>query len=119
MWRAGRVIQYRRRRAGAVAGTLLIGMLVFVLQAKLPHKKMLIATGIMIDTVLLIMVGNTVHVLQVVGWLPIHPIRSLALPYWSGLLTSCASHARTPLSASWKSTTVPTALPSCTPRRIP
>jgi high-affinity iron transporter len=68
-----------------LAGTLLIGLLVFVLQAKLPHKKMLIATGIMIGAVLLIMVGNTAHVLQVVGWLPIHPIRGLALPYWSGL----------------------------------
>ena len=65
----------------------MIGLLVFVVQAKLPHKKMLIFTGILIGAVLLQMVGNTAHVLQVVGWLPIHPIGWLAraLPYWAGL----------------------------------
>ncbi len=59
--------------------------MVFALQARLPYKKMLIVTGVMIGGVLLVMVGNTVHVLQVVGWMPIHPIRSLTLPYWTGL----------------------------------
>lgn len=68
-----------------LAGTLLVGFLVFALQAKLPHKKMLIVTGIMIGGVLLVMVGNTTHVLQLVGWLPLHPIRNLSLPYWTGL----------------------------------
>ncbi len=70
-----------------LAATAAIGFLVFVVQAKLPHKKMLIVTGVMIGVVLLQMVGNTVHVMQVVGWLPTHPIRWLAslLPYWSGL----------------------------------
>jgi high-affinity iron transporter len=68
-----------------LAGTLLVGVLVFALQAKLPHKKMLIVTGVMIGGVLLVMVGNTVHVLQVVGWLPIHPLRGVTFPYWSGL----------------------------------
>jgi high-affinity iron transporter len=60
---------------------------VFVVQAKLPHKKMLIFTGILIGAVLLQMVGNTAHVLQIVGWLPIHPIARLtsALPYWTGM----------------------------------
>ena len=67
-----------------LAATFLIGFLVFALQARLPHKKMLIVTGIMIGGVLLVMVGNTVHVLQVVGWMPIHPIRGaeLALLGW-------------------------------------
>ena len=61
---------------GLVA-TVLIGVITFALQARLPYKKMLIATGIMIGGVLLVMVGNTVHVIQVVGWLPIHPITTL------------------------------------------
>jgi high-affinity iron transporter len=67
--------------------TVLIGVLVFVVQAKLPHKKMLIFTGILIGAVLLQMVGNTVHVLQIVGWMPIHTIPWLtsALPYWTGM----------------------------------
>ncbi len=64
--------------------TLLVGVAVFVMQAKLPHKKMLIVTGILIGAVLLQMVGNTVNILQVIGWLPIHPIRWLTLPYWTG-----------------------------------
>jgi high-affinity iron transporter len=68
-----------------LAGTLLVGLVVFALQARLPYKKMLIVTGVMIGGVLLQMVGNTVHIMQVVGWMPIHPIRWLALPYWAGL----------------------------------
>ena len=69
---------------GLVA-TVLVGVVTFALQARLPYKKMLIATGIMIGGVLLVMVGNTVHVIQVVGWLPIHPIPTLPLPFWTGM----------------------------------
>jgi high-affinity iron transporter len=69
---------------GLVA-TVVVGVITFVLQARLPYKKMLIATGIMIGGVLLVMAGNTVHVLQVVGWLPIHAIVALPLPYWAGM----------------------------------
>ena len=69
---------------GLVA-TVLVGVITFALQARLPYKKMLIATGIMIGGVLLVMVGNTVHVMQVVGWLPIHPIAALPMPYWTGM----------------------------------
>ena len=68
----------------ALALVTVIGVLVFKLQTKLPHKKMLIATGGMICVVLFVIVGNTVHVLQVVGWMTIHPL-PLALPYWAGL----------------------------------
>jgi high-affinity iron transporter len=66
-------------------GVVLVGLVVFALQAKLPYKKMLVVTGVMIGGVLLIMVGNTVHVLQVVGWLPLHPIQGITLPYWLGM----------------------------------
>jgi high-affinity iron transporter len=68
-----------------LGGTALVGLVVFALQAHLPYKRMLIVTGIMIGGVLLQMVGNTAHVMQVVGWLSIHPIRSLELPYWTGM----------------------------------
>jgi high-affinity iron transporter len=69
---------------GLVA-TVLIGIVTFAVQTRLPYKKMLIVTGVMIGGVLLVMVGNTTHVLQVVGWLPIHPISQLPLPYWTGV----------------------------------
>ncbi len=68
-----------------LAATVLVGWLVFGLQARLPHKKMLIVTGVFIGAVLLMMVGNTVHVLQVVGWLPVHPLGWVSFPYWSGM----------------------------------
>ncbi len=71
--------------AAGLACTFAVGFLVFVLQARLPHKKMLIVTGLMIGAVLLQMVGKTVNVMQVLGWLPLHPIRWLPLPYWTGL----------------------------------
>ncbi len=63
-------------------GTLVIGIIVFGLQVKLPHKKMLIITGILIGWVLIILVGNTVDVLQGVGWLPTHNIGTLHSPTW-------------------------------------
>jgi len=67
-----------------LVGTAVVGALVFVMQKKLPHKKMLVITGVMIATVLVTMVGTTVHVLQVVGWITITPLGTLQLPYWTG-----------------------------------
>jgi high-affinity iron transporter len=65
-------------------GTAVVGVIVFALQVRLPYKKMLVVTGVMIGAVLLTMVGHTVHVMQSVGWLPITPIANLYLPYWMG-----------------------------------
>ena len=54
------------------------------LERKLPHKKMLIATGLLITWVLVVLVGTTVQTMQAVGWLPVTPIEGLELPYWTG-----------------------------------
>jgi high-affinity iron transporter len=67
-----------------LVGVAIVGMITFTLQRKLPYKKMLVVTGVMIGFVLLTMVGNTVHVMQVVGWLPINLIIGLNLPLWMG-----------------------------------
>ena len=69
---------------GSVLAVVLVGLIVFRLQKNLPYMKILIITGIMIGTVLLQIVGSTTHVMQVVGWLPIHVIQGLDLPYWLG-----------------------------------
>jgi high-affinity iron transporter len=69
---------------GSSLAVALVGMIVFRLQKNLPYMKILIITGILIGSVLLQMVGSTVHVLQVIGWLPIHVISALDLPYWLG-----------------------------------
>ncbi|MCK6629234.1 MAG: FTR1 family protein [Anaerolineae bacterium] len=68
-----------------LAGVAIVGVFTFKLQKRLPYKKMLVWTGILIGAVLLIMVGNTVHVLQAVGWMTITPVHGLTLPYWLGL----------------------------------
>jgi len=71
--------------AAALAAVCLVGFVTFRLQVNLPYKKMLVVTGILIGAVLLQMVGKTVHVFQVVGWLPISPIAGLTAPYWLGM----------------------------------
>jgi high-affinity iron transporter len=68
-----------------LAATLAVGFLTIRLQRKLPHKKMLVATGLLILWVLVVMVGTTVQTLQVVGWVPVTPVEGLQLPYWAGL----------------------------------
>jgi high-affinity iron transporter len=70
--------------AGAV-GVAGVAVLTIALQRKLPHRRMLELTGVLILGVLVIMAGKTVQVCQVVGWLPVHPIGDLRLPYWAGL----------------------------------
>jgi len=68
-----------------LAGVFLVGFITFKLQSRLPYKNMLIVTGVLISLVLVVMVGNTVHIMQLVGWMPLHPIRWLTLPYWTGM----------------------------------
>jgi high-affinity iron transporter len=81
---AGTVVVLQGVALGIVA-VLLVGMITFRLQARLPYKQMLVWTGVLIGLVLVTMVGKTVHVMQAVSWLPITPIRGLTLPYGAGL----------------------------------
>jgi high-affinity iron transporter len=67
-----------------LVGVGIVGAITFSLQVKLPYKKMLVVTGVFIGVVLLTMVGNTVHVMQSVGWLPITPIQGFYIPFWMG-----------------------------------
>ncbi len=69
---------------GLVA-TAAVGVVTFALQQKLPYKKMLIGTGLLVAWVLVVMVGTTVQALQSVGWMPVSPIEGLQFPYWAGL----------------------------------
>ncbi len=72
--------------AGVSLGLVLtgiVGALTFALERKLPYKKMLVATGVLIALVLVVLVGNTVRTMQGVGWLSIHPI-DVELPLWMG-----------------------------------
>src|SRR3954464_14491033 len=56
-----------------LAGTAAVGVLTFVLQRRLPYKRMLIVTGVMIGFVLVVMIGGTPAPFQDLGWLPAPP----------------------------------------------
>src|SRR6266704_3180286 len=75
---------------GALLGIVLSGMvavLTFVLQQRLPYRKMLITTGILLGVVLLVMVGEQAQEMQLAHWISTTPIPSLQnyLPPWMGL----------------------------------
>ena len=66
-----------------LAATLIVGAVTFKLQRKLPFKRMLILTGVLIALVLAVMVGTTVHNLQGIGWLPTTPTAFAVPMAWS------------------------------------
>ncbi len=75
---------------GALLGMILTGMvavLTFVLQQRLPYRKMLITTGILLGIVLLVMVGEQAQEMQLAHWISTTEISSLKsyLPPWMGL----------------------------------
>jgi high-affinity iron transporter len=63
--------------------TAVVGYATFALERKLPYKRLLIVTGVLIALVLIVLVGNTMRTLQGVGWMPITPI-DVELPLWMG-----------------------------------
>jgi high-affinity iron transporter len=75
---------------GALLGTALsaiVAVLTFVLQQRLPYRKMLITTGILLGVVLLVMVGEQAQEMQLAHWISATPIPSLVavIPKWAGL----------------------------------
>jgi high-affinity iron transporter len=67
-----------------LAMTLAVAVATFALQRKLPYKRMLVVTGVLIGFVLVVMVGQTARTMQGTGWVPITPI-DVDPPYWLGL----------------------------------
>src|SRR5438128_277346 len=75
---------------GALLGIVLSGMvavLTFVLQQRLPYRKMLITTGILLGVVLLVMVGEQAQEMQLAHWISTTPIHWLVpfAPRWMGM----------------------------------
>lgn len=64
-----------------LAGTVAVGCATFLLQRKLPYKRMLVATGILLGVVLVVMVGGSARTLQDVGWLSATPL-GVRFPGW-------------------------------------
>jgi high-affinity iron transporter len=73
---------------GVLAGTFFIaaiGLGIFVFGAKLPYRKLLVVTGVLVVSIMVTFFGSTTRLFQTVGWLPIHPISGLTIPTWAGL----------------------------------
>ena len=75
---------------GVLMGVLLSGMVAiatFVAHRRLPYRRMLVLTGILIGGVLLVLVGEPAQEMQLARWLPTTNIPVLAriVPPWSGV----------------------------------
>lgn len=67
--------------------TAIVAVLTFVAHRKLPYRKMLVLTGILLGFVLLVMVGEQVQEMQLANWLGTHDIAWLQpfAPDWAGM----------------------------------
>ena len=66
-----------------LAATAVVGVLTFWLHHKLPYKRMLVLTGVLVGVVLVVMTGGTALSFQQLGWLPEHPT-PFEVPGWMG-----------------------------------
>jgi high-affinity iron transporter len=69
-----------------VAFSGIVALLTFALRRKLPYKRMLVITGLMLSVVLLVMVGEQAQEMQAAHWLSTTPIHSLepVIRPWTG-----------------------------------
>lgn len=66
-----------------LALTVAVGIVTFWLQHKLPYRKMLIATGVLVAAVLFVMIGGTALSFGDLGWIPLTPT-PFTVPEWMG-----------------------------------
>ncbi len=73
--------------AFGLALTGIVAVLTFIAHHRLPYRKMLILTGILLGGVLLVMVGEQAQEMQLAHWIPTTNIDSLTrfMPDWMGL----------------------------------
>ncbi len=72
---------------GVVIGLLFtaaVGVLTFALHQRLPYRRLLIITGVMLLFVLLVQVGEEVNEMQLAGWIGTSEIHGLTIPGWMG-----------------------------------
>ena len=66
-----------------LAATALVGFAVFHLHQKLPYKRMLILTGVLVGVVLVVMIGGTALTFSELGWISQTPL-PFDVPGWLG-----------------------------------
>jgi high-affinity iron transporter len=73
---------------GVLAGFVFIGAIgtiIIFFGGKLPYRKLLVVTGLLVVSIMVTFVGSGVRLFQTVGWLPVHPLPGLDLPNWVGV----------------------------------
>lgn len=67
--------------------TGMVGLLTFCAHRRLPYRRMLVFTGVLLGVVFLVMVGEQVQEMQLAHWLPASRLPWLAhlIPNWAGL----------------------------------
>jgi high-affinity iron transporter len=66
-----------------LAGTAAVGVVTFALHRRMPYRRMLVVTGVLVGSVLVMITGSTALSFQELGWLPRHPL-PFPLPGWLG-----------------------------------
>ena len=66
-----------------LVGTAVVGILAFWLHRKLPYKRMLVVTGVLVALVLVVMIGGTALSFADLGWIPKHET-PFSVPEWMG-----------------------------------
>jgi len=64
--------------------TVIVAALTFIAHKRLPYKKMLILTGVMLGAVLIVMVGESVQEMQQANWIPTTQL-GFNMPQWMNL----------------------------------
>jgi high-affinity iron transporter len=82
--------------AGGLVLTAAAGYLTLISHNRLPYRKMLIATGILLTGVLFVMVGEEINEMQLAGWIGTTSIPWLqGIPAWAGTWFSIFPNVQT------------------------
>ena len=66
-----------------LAGTAVVGVITFWLHHRMPYKRMLVLTGVLVGAVLMVMIGGTALTFGELGWIPLHAT-PFSVPAWMG-----------------------------------
>jgi high-affinity iron transporter len=83
---------------GLVIGALFTaaaGVLTFALHQRLPYRRLLIITGVMLLFVLVVSVGEEVNEMQLAGWIGTTTISGFYIPGWMGTWFSLFNNVET------------------------
>jgi high-affinity iron transporter len=70
-----------------LALTLVVAAITFLMHQRMPYRRMLIITGVMLGFVLLVMVGEEAYEMQQAGWISTTTIKAIDghVPDWAGV----------------------------------